>query len=255
METTKSARQTDNTREVHRDLLAMFLLQFQLFIRLVCLVGQTLSLEHLELRLRLPSSCESLNPTSKILELTRLDFQAVTDDVWWYYMISMAFYWSLAFSQFADHKRKDFWQMFIHHVLTLLLIALSWVCNIHRVGSLILLVHDCADVFLEAAKSLNYAKLQRSCDVVFGIFTIAWIVTRLMMFPRIIYACVFQTLLPSYPVYYFFNCMLISLLILHFIWTYMIFQVIAQSVKSGEIEGDVRSSSEDEISDGQNKNN
>lgn len=168
-------------------------------------------------------------------------------------MISMAFYWSLAFSHFVDNKKKDFWQMFIHHVLTLLLIALSWVCNIHRVGSLILIVHDCADVLLEAAKTMNYAKLQKACDILFGLFTIAWIVTRLMMFPRIIYACIFQTQLPSFPVYFIFNSLLIGLLILHFIWTHMIFQVIAQSVKSGVIDGDVRSSSEEDKDSSENE--
>lgn len=166
-------------------------------------------------------------------------------------MISLAFYWSLTLSQFVDNKRKDFWQMFVHHVLTLMLISLSWVCNIHRVGSLILLVHDCADVLVEAAKSLKYAKLQKACDIMFGLFTLAWIVTRLMMFPRIIYACLFQTLQPFYPVYFFFNSLLVILLMLHFIWTYMIFQVIAQSVKSGEVNGDVRSSSDEDVTDDQ----
>jgi hypothetical protein len=161
-------------------------------------------------------------------------------------MISLGFYWSLTFSQFVDNKRKDFWQMFVHHVLTLLLISLSWICNIHRVGTLILLVHDCADVLVEAAKSLKYAKLQKACDIVFGIFTITWIATRLMMFPRIIYACLFQTLQPLYPVYFLFNTMLLMLLALHIIWTFMIFQVIALSMKTGEINGDVRSSSDDE---------
>lgn len=175
----------------------------------------------------------------------------MTNDIWWYYMISLAFYWSLTLSQFVDNKRKDFWQMFVHHVLTLMLISLSWVCNIHRVGSLILLVHDCADVLVEAAKSLKYAKLQKACDIMFGLFTLAWIVTRLMMFPRIIYACLFQTLQPFYPVYFFFNSLLVMLLMLHFIWTYMIFQVIAQSVKSGEVNGDVRSSSDEDVTDDQ----
>lgn len=168
-------------------------------------------------------------------------------------MISLAFYWSLTFSQFIDNKRKDFWQMFIHHILTLLLISLSWVCNIHRVGSLILIVHDAADVLLEAAKALKYAKRQKSCDIVFGIFTVVWIVTRLVMFPRIIYACVFQTHQPYYPVYFFFNILLLGLLILHFIWTYMIFQVIAQSFKSGGINGDVRSSSDEDETDEQSE--
>lgn len=135
--------------------------------------------------------------------------------------------------------------MFIHHVLAILLISLSWICNIHRVGSLILAVHDCADIFLEAAKSLNYAKLRKACDAVFAFFAVVWIVTRLIMFPRIIFGTVFQSQLPLYPAYLIFNLMLIGLLILHFIWTYMIFQVIKQSLQSGAVD-DVRSSSEED---------
>lgn len=64
-------------------------------------------------------------------------------------MISLSFYWSLAISQFFDVKRKDFWQMFIHHIATIALMAFSWVSNLHRVGTLVLLLHDCVDIFLE----------------------------------------------------------------------------------------------------------
>jgi ceramide synthetase len=66
-------------------------------------------------------------------------------------MFSLAFYWSLTISQFFDVKRKDFWQMFIHHIATICLMAFSWVCNLHRMGTLVLLIHDCADVFLEVS--------------------------------------------------------------------------------------------------------
>lgn len=66
-------------------------------------------------------------------------------------MISMAFYWSLSFSQFFDVKRKDFWQMFIHHIVTIVLLCFSWVANLTRIGSLVLLVHDSADIFLEVS--------------------------------------------------------------------------------------------------------
>jgi ceramide synthetase len=178
-------------------------------------------------------------------------FQSIHNDIWWYYMISMAFYWSLTFSQFIDNKRKDFWQMFIHHVLTLVLISLSWVCNLHRVGSLVLLVHDCADILLEAAKFLKYANLQKACDIVFGVFTITWIVTRLGLYPRIIYSTSVEApeILPMYPVYYIFNSLLIALLVLHLIWTYMILQIVVQTFKAGHMDGDVRSSSDEEITD------
>ena len=76
-------------------------------------------------------------------------------------MISLAFYWSLAVSQFFDVKRKDFWQMFIHHIATICLMAFSWICNLHRIGTLVLLIHDCADIFLEVS-SMKYFPLEVS---------------------------------------------------------------------------------------------
>lgn len=165
-------------------------------------------------------------------------------------MISMAFYWSLTFSQFFDVKRKDFWQMFFHHMITLLLISLSWMCNLHRVGSLVLLVHDCADILLEAAKLTKYANYQKACDVIFAVFTFVWIFTRLGLFPRIIYSTSVEAkrVVPMFPAYYIFNTLLILLLILHCVWTYMILQIAIRAIRVGQMDGDVRSSS-DEISD------
>ncbi|GAB0093945.1 ceramide synthase 5 [Sergentomyia squamirostris] len=173
--------------------------------------------------------------------------QSVENDIWWYYMISMAFYWSLTISQFRDVKRKDFWQMFVHHVVTLLLLSLSWICNLHRVGSLVLVVHDCADIFLEAAKLTKYANYQKVCDAIFAIFTVIWIVTRLGLYPRILYSTSIEAprILPMFPAYYIFNSLLILLLVLHVVWTYLILQIAYRALQSGQMEGDIRSSSSD----------
>lgn len=117
--------------------------------------------------------------------------QSLSGDVWLYYMISLTFYWSLCISQFFDVRRKDFWQMFIHHIATIALMAFSWTCNAYRVGSLVLVIHDCADIFLEAAKMAKYANYQTLCDWIFAIFTLIWIITRTGMYPFVIYKCVF----------------------------------------------------------------
>ena len=47
-------------------------------------------------------------------------------------MLEMAFYWSLFFTQFSDVKRKDFTEMFIHHLATLALLTLSWTTQMFR---------------------------------------------------------------------------------------------------------------------------
>ncbi|XP_063368886.1 ceramide synthase 6-like isoform X2 [Cydia amplana] len=197
--------------------------------------------------------------------------QGLTNDVWWYYMISSAFYWSLTMSQFWDVRRKDFWQMFVHHVATIMLLSFSWVCNLHRIGTLVLLSHDCADIFLEqatiatrlwrrrtfAAKATKYAGYQRFCDCVFAVFTVLWIVTRLGIYPfYIIWSTVIRApmLVPMFPAYYIFNSLLCLLLALHMIWTWLILQVAYKTIKAGQMEGDIRSSSSD-ISDSSHYSN
>ncbi|XP_017777253.1 PREDICTED: ceramide synthase 6 [Nicrophorus vespilloides] len=172
--------------------------------------------------------------------------QSVSDDVWWYYMFSMAFYWSLCASQFFDVKRKDFWQMFVHHIATIVLMCLSWICNLSRIGTLVLLVHDCADIFLEAAKMAKYAGYQKVCDIIFAIFTVLWIVTRLGFYPLWIIkntSIEAPTLVPMFPAYYIFNGLLVLLLVLHVFWTYLIIKIAYKALNSGQMEGDIRSSS------------
>ncbi|XP_061722375.1 ceramide synthase 6-like isoform X2 [Cydia pomonella] len=197
--------------------------------------------------------------------------QGLTTDVWWYYMISSAFYWSLSMSQFWDVRRKDFWQMFVHHLATIMLLSFSWVCNLHRIGTLVLLSHDCADIFLEqatiatrlwrrrtfAAKATKYAGYQRFCDCVFAVFTVLWIVTRLGIFPfYIIWSTSIRApmLVPMFPAYYIFNSLLCLLLALHMVWTWLILQVAYKTIKAGQMEGDIRSSSSD-ISDSSHYSN
>ncbi|XP_052739048.1 ceramide synthase 5 isoform X1 [Bicyclus anynana] len=174
--------------------------------------------------------------------------QGTTSDIWWYYMMSAAFYWALTMSQFWDVRRKDFWQMFVHHIATIALLSFSWVCNLHRIGTLVLLLHDCTDIFLEAAKALKYANYQKLCDALFAVFTVLWIVTRLGIYPfYIIWSTSIRApmLLPMFAAYYIFNALLCLLLALHMLWTWLILQVAYKSINAGKMEGDIRSSSSD----------
>ncbi|XP_014280302.1 ceramide synthase 6 isoform X1 [Halyomorpha halys] len=179
--------------------------------------------------------------------------QSITPDCWWYYMISSSFYWSLTISQFRDVKRKDFWQMFVHHFATISLMAFSWVCNLVRVGTLVLVVHDCADIFLEAAKMAKYAKYQKICDTLFAIFTFIWLVTRIGLFPFwIIYSTAVSAprlVNTMFPAYYIFNGLLLLLLALHIFWTHLILKIAYNAISAGQMEGDIRSSSSEEVSD------
>jgi len=141
--------------------------------------------------------------------------------------------------------------MFIHHLTTIALLSFSWTCNLTRCGALVLIVHDFSDIFLELAKMFHYAKLNTPCDVIFGIFVVAWIFTRLGLFPTwILFSATIEApqMVEMFPAYYIFNGLLSVLLVLHVIWTYFILKIAFHAVlaKKDEELRDSRSDSEDE---------
>ena len=177
-----------------------------------------------------------------------------TNDIYWYYVIEASFYLSLLPALLTDHKRKDFLEMVVHHVATLLLMSLSWVYNFVRVGTLVLVLHDAVDSWLEAAKIAKYLKRDKAAEILFLIFTMVWIVTRVIVFPfKIVYSSMFE----SYPIlnetrdyfsriYYVMNVLLCTLQVLHIIWSYYISLVALDAIKGVEIKKDSRSSLESE---------
>ena len=109
-------------------------------------------------------------------------FHPIPADIWCYYMMELSFYWSLSICQFFDVKRKDFLEMMIHHNATILLMMFSWSGHFTRIGSLVMILHDMADPLLELAKMFRYANYRRTCDAIFAIFSLVWIVTRYLYF-------------------------------------------------------------------------
>ncbi|GBN05728.1 Ceramide synthase 5 [Araneus ventricosus] len=140
-------------------------------------------------------------------------------------------------------------QMFVHHIVTILLLTFSWTSNLFRIGSLVLVIHDFADVPLEAAKMAKYVERQRVADTSFAVFTIAWLVSRLGLYPyRIIYSTLYGALfiVPMFPAYYVFNTLLCALQVLHIVWTWMIIKIALRALSSANPGvKDLRSDSEE----------
>src|SRR6266487_3995958 len=112
--------------------------------------------------------------------------------------------------------------MFVHHVVTVCLLCFSWACNLVRMGTLVLIIHDFADVPLECAKMATYLKRQRVADSIFVVFALCWIFSRIGLLPyRILYYSTYKALdvVPMFAAYYIFNALLCLLQLLHIIWT------------------------------------
>uniref|UniRef100_A0A8C2URG4 Ceramide synthase 5 n=1 Tax=Chinchilla lanigera TaxID=34839 RepID=A0A8C2URG4_CHILA len=180
-------------------------------------------------------------------------FQPLSEELYYYYIMELAFYWSLMFSQFTDIKRKDFLIMFVHHLATVGLITFSYINNMVRIGTLVLCLHDSSDFLLEAAKLANYAKYQRLCDTLFVIFSTVFMVTRLGIYPFwVLNSTLFESweIIGPYPSWWFFNGLLLILQLLHIIWSYLIARIAFKALLRGKVSkddrSDVESSSEEE---------
>ncbi|KAI7799047.1 ceramide synthase 2a, partial [Triplophysa rosa] len=167
---------------------------------------------------------------------------------YWYYMIELGFYISLLFSVASDVKRKDFKEQILHHVATILLISFSWCVNYIRAGTLIMLVHDTADSLLESAKMFNYAGWRKTCNYIFIVFAIIFMITRLVIFPFWILHCTWVypvTVYPPFFGYYFFNGLLFILQCLHIFWAVLILRMAIKFLPGNNIVEDERSDREE----------
>jgi len=170
-----------------------------------------------------------------------------------YYFAELSFYLSLAMTLLWDNKRKDFNEQIVHHIATLLLLSLSYVCNFTRIGTLVMWAHDISDIFLESAKLCVYAKKTTAADILFGLFAFAFFVSRLIYYPFWILDTTWNRSMTSFKPftgYYVFNGLLFILQILHIIWFSLIVKMALGMLRGKEVE-DTRSSDEEasEMSD------
>jgi very-long-chain ceramide synthase len=101
----------------------------------------------------------------------------------WYYLVQFAFWLQQIVVVNIEERRKDYWQMFSHHLVTCALIFTSYGYHQSRVGHLILVIMDPVDILLSLAKILKYLQFQLLCDIAFGVFIIVWFITRHIFYP------------------------------------------------------------------------
>jgi len=177
--------------------------------------------------------------------------QSLTNEIKWYYLMELSFYMSLLISQFFDTKRKDFYQLFIHHIATIILIGGSYIIAHFRFGAVIMYLHDASDYWLESAKIANYAKTQKLCDALFVVFAITFFLTRWIYFPFWVLktfitdnASISGPLQSYFTFPYIFLYLCFLLLILHIYWGFLIFHMVYKFTVLGNVVKDTRSDDE-----------
>ncbi|POY74314.1 hypothetical protein BMF94_2508 [Rhodotorula taiwanensis] len=205
-----------------------------------------------------------INQTSPYRNLNTSEFFkgyphiALTALTKWYYLVQTAFYLQQILVINLEARRKDYYQMFAHHIITSLLMMSSYVLNWTRIGSAILCTMDLVDITLPLAKLFNYAGWQAASDVTFAVFFLLWIVTRHVIFGRIIWSIIAEapTILPfgwssregyfwSKRTYWAFIGLLGMLQLIICLWFAMILRVLWNMFRGHSAE-DTRSDDEDE---------
>ena len=126
----------------------------------------------------------------------------------WYYLVQFAFWLQQILVVNIEERRKDYAQMFTHHVVTSCLMLTSYGYHQTRVGNVILCLMDAVDIVLpvsidrilstwslpadilkpQLAKMLKYLKYQTACDIAFGVFMVTWVVSRHILYLIVCYS-------------------------------------------------------------------
>ncbi|KDN62443.1 putative TLC domain-containing protein [Colletotrichum sublineola] len=95
-----------------------------------------------------------------------------------YILVQWAYWVQQVVSVNIEARRKDYWEMIVHHAITISLIAACYAYHQTRVGHLILILMDVIELIFPLAKCLKYVGFTTLCDAVFGVFLFVWAWTR-----------------------------------------------------------------------------
>ena len=183
-----------------------------------------------------------------------------------FYLLYLSRYISnLVFVVFIDARRKDFWEMVIHHAVTALLVGLSFEGSFWRVGLVIMVLLDIGDPPLHFAKMAKYLHEARGAGVflaianqTFNVFGVAFFVTRIVMYGYVNWSCwtegYAEAVKDGKPhgiasTITVCNVMVSILYVLQWFWFSLLIKAVVRMSQTGNVE-DNRSDSEDESKKG-----
>jgi len=175
------------------------------------------------------------------------------------YCLQCAYYVVHLSLMLVSPRKKDHVQMALHHVVTLLLLVLSFRTGYLRVGTVVMFLHDVFDPFMLLAKCAHYCGRRRAANVLFACCVCAFAVPRLCLYPALI-AQAWLGVCPGSPscpggvwdktgVEFLLLALLCALLPIHVFWMRLLVIVLLKACKAQALQGDARSDSDDDTPD------
>ncbi|KAL6929010.1 sphingosine N-acyltransferase lag1 [Hanseniaspora valbyensis] len=179
-----------------------------------------------------------------------------------YYLVQAAFWLQQACILVLqlEKPRKDYHELIFHHIVTLLLIWLSYVFHFQQMGLSIYITMDISDFFLSFSKVLNYLE-SILITPFFLIFIGSWIYLRHYINLKILYSIIWEFKETGPYILDFaqqqYKCwisrpiifvLIFSLQCLNLFWLFLILRILYRFIFLG-VQKDERSDSEDEDED------
>jgi ceramide synthetase len=113
-------------------------------------------------------------------------FQAISSEMRRFYLTALGYHLSEVLMLMIEAMRTrhpDFWEMLLHHTVSITLVSYSYLLNYVRIGSLMLFSHGLTDIFVYASKAFVDTGNLRAITVTYLglIFSYAW--CRIFVFP------------------------------------------------------------------------
>ena len=103
-----------------------------------------------------------------------------------FYMLQLGVHlYTLIDHVFLRLNEPKYYEVLLHHGVSVFLIFFSYLSNSVAVGSMVLFTHDPGDIFLDLSRVYNdYKGAKKSIVIgIFLIFVVQWIFLRLYVFP------------------------------------------------------------------------
>lgn len=144
--------------------------------------------------------------------------------------------------------------MTLHHVVTIYLLAFSYIGN-YFIGAPVLLIHNFPDIFISWCRAWADTTWSKVAEISFIPMLAIWMYTRLYCFGVLIYETFFklECFMTSPYTMVIFCLLLSSLIMLHTYWTSLAFVMLHRMMNKGVLEDLARQTTEESSKGAQDK--
>jgi hypothetical protein len=150
-----------------------------------------------------------------------------------FFLCSIGFFLEDIVELICREKKKDFNEMFLHHLISAALIFFSYIINCDSIGCVIVWLHYISDICISFTRATMEMKGDIVPGIAVGLTILSWAYTRLYVFLFVIWSCTkinFKTAQVGFSnlasvTHCFFIAFLSILYILHWYWFLQILKI------------------------------